>query len=68
MPKYQVVAARKWDYGDQKFEPGDVVGEIDTDLAPVVLLDAERGGKLQVQSPPEAKEGDSQEGSSQDQK
>lgn len=58
MAKYEIVSTRKWSYGDQEFNPGDVLGELEADLAPVLLLDAERSGKLQVQSPPAQKDPD----------
>lgn len=49
MPKYQLKATQDWDYGEISIKAGQVVGEIESDLAPFLLVEGERSGRLQVQ-------------------
>lgn len=60
MPKYQLVATTDWKFGDACLKAGEVAGTLEADIAPFLLVEGERSGRLQVvpttdeSGPPEA--------------
>lgn len=62
MAKYQLKAAQAWLLGDTCINEGDVVATIESELAPMILFDGERSGRLQVQYvDPDAEEADEEQ-------
>lgn len=55
MPRYEVKATQDWQFGDCQVKAGDTVATIETELAPFLLLDGERSGRLQIRAIEEQK-------------